>query len=270
MRKISKILILLLMVFGLSSCGLFADPYGDSEDIKQLRENGQYIDISYSDLSSLYDTEKDFIFYIKREGCQTCFVYQDEISSVLKEDTNKKIYTLLSSKLKTEEFEALKEITYNVLGEDYYENMGWEKGDLYVPLTFQVVDGKISNGYCGFLAAKNLRNMYTFNFYKLDYYCNLKTKINEVNEFTLHMSTVTADEENTYLNSLYEEYKNDSSKKQGYYLNLYNLSPEEKQDLLQYINTNYDSDEMEALNELPSKFELNIKNGKVKDLVILE
>jgi len=38
MRKISKILILLLMVFGLSSCGLFADPYGDSEDINNLEK----------------------------------------------------------------------------------------------------------------------------------------------------------------------------------------------------------------------------------------
>ena len=41
----------------------------------------------------------------------------------------------------------------------------WENDQVFVPLVFQVVKGKISNAFCGFMAAKYLRYMYILNFF---------------------------------------------------------------------------------------------------------
>jgi hypothetical protein len=98
------------------------------------------------------------------------------------------------------------------------------------------------------------------NFFNLHYLSNIEDKFTQAESFTLHMSTVGGDEENTYLDALYDEYKNNPDKLQGYYFNLYKLDNDEKQRLLNLINSNYigvnEEDEI-VLNELPKKFELS-------------
>ena len=237
MKRITKLLILLLMVFGISSCGLFESGYKDTEEIIELKKTGQYIDITYQEMTEMCSNNETFIVYFKSLSCSNCYYYLDEIAKVLKEDKNLKIYCVVFDELKESEKDELKSITYNVLGEDYYKVKEWEEGSIYVPLTFQVINGKVSNGACGFQAAKYLRYMYIYNFFDLDYFSNIVDKFDSDNNFTLHMSTVGGNEENPYLEVLYEEYKNNPDKTQGYYFNLYKLDNEEKASFVQLINS---------------------------------
>ena len=52
MKKITKVLILILMIFGIGSCSLFdsGNPYDDTQEIIELKEKGQYTDISYQEM----------------------------------------------------------------------------------------------------------------------------------------------------------------------------------------------------------------------------
>ena len=274
MKKIIKLLAVFFILFGFTSCDLFQqNSYEDPKEITQLKEEGRFIEISFQDMKEMCDDNESFIFFIKTFTCTQCSYYQDEIVKVLKEDTNKKIYCIVFEYLEVMELEEVKNIAYNVLGRDYYKVNEWEQGSVYVPLTFQVVNGKISNAFCGFMAAKNLRNMYSMNFFNLHYLSNIEDKFTQTESFTLHMSTVGGDEENTYLDALYDEYKNNPDKLQGYYFNLYKLDNDEKQKLLNLINSNYigeKKDDEIVLNELPKKFELSVEQGKITGIKNLD
>ena len=109
-----------------------------------------------------------------------------------------------------------------------------------------------------------------YNFFDLDYFSNIVDKFDGDNNFTLHMSTVGGNEENPYLEVLYEEYKNNPDKTQGYYFNLYKLDNEEKASFVQLINSK-SPDTMEIfLDALPSKFELVIENKVIKSIKVIE
>ena len=272
MKKITKVLILILMIFGIGSCSLFdsGNPYDDTQEIIELKEKGQYIDISYQEMLDKCDIGESFLVYVKSLYCTQCYYYLDEIAKVLKEDSNRKIYCITFEYLTPDELEVMKELAYNLLGEDYYEDKEWEKGSVYVPLTLQIVDGNISNATCGFQAAKYLRYMYIYNFFDLDYFCNVVDKFDSDDNFTLHMSTVGGDDENTYLTELYDEYKNNPAKTQGYYFNLYKLDNEEKSSFLQLINSRT-PDSMEiSLETLPDKFEVVVENKVITSINVIE
>lgn len=275
MKKLAKLLAAFLTIFGICSCSLFGSNsgYEDSEEIKLLKEKGQFIELSLTEVKELCTKEDNFIFYVKTTSCSQCHYYSDEIVKVLNEDETRKIYCVVYDNMDVEEQLELADIAYDLLGEDYYEVQGWDDKKPRVPLTIQVVDGKMSNARCGFLAAKYLRYLYTFNFFNLDYLSNVLDKFEKDDEFTLHMSTVGGDDENTYLNALYDEYKNNPLKSQGYYFNLYKLDNDEKIEFLNRINSSYISDGQEEYNpleSLPSKFEITVKNGKVISITVLE
>ena len=272
MKKITKVFILILMIFGISSCSLFGggDPYSETQEITELKEKGQYIDITYAEMLEKCSNNETFVVYVKSLYCSQCYYYLDEIAKVLKEDPSRNIYCVTFEYLEPEELEALKVLVYKVLGEDYYKANDWEEGSVYIPLTFQVVNGKISNATCGFQAAKYLRYVYIMNFFDLDYFSNVVDKFNNDDNFTLYMSTVSGDEENSYLEGLYEEYKNNPAKTQGYYFNLYKLDNEEKSSFLQLINSRT-PDSMEiSLETLPDKFEVVVENKVITSINVIE
>ena len=137
MRKITKVLILILMVLGISSCSLFGggDPYSDTQEITELKEKGQYIDITYAEMLEKCSNNETFVVYVKSLYCSQCYYYLDEIAKVLKEDPSRNIYCVTFEYLEPEELEALKVLVYKVLGEDYSKRIavemlssfGWHK-----------------------------------------------------------------------------------------------------------------------------------------------
>jgi hypothetical protein len=82
------------------------------------------------------------------------------------------------------------------------------------------------------------------------------------------MSTVGGDEENDYLEGLYEEYKNNPNKSQGYYFNLYKLDNEEKNDFIQLINDKKLTEDHFSI--IPSKFEITVEQGIITKITVLE
>lgn len=269
MKKITKLLVLIIMLFGLGSCNLFQQNYyEDTKDITELKEEGRYQEVTFQEVKDMCKENKSFVLYLKNLSCLQCYYFQDEIAKVLKEDPNKKMYCVIFEYLTVDEIEEMKQLAYNVLGEDYYKVKEWDSDQIFVPLVFQVVKGKISNAFCGFMAAKYLRYMYILNFFDLHYLSNVEDKFKQMESFTLHMSTVGGDDENDYLDRLYEEYKNNPNKSQGYYFNLYKLDNEEKNEFIQLINDKKETED--HFSTIPSKFEIKVEQGIIIEITVLE
>ena len=92
MKKITKIIVSFLMLFSITSCDLFSDGlYRDTEEIIELKEKGQFIEITYQEMLDKCEQGESFIYYIKSLDCYQCHLYSDEIVTVLNEDANKGI-----------------------------------------------------------------------------------------------------------------------------------------------------------------------------------
>ena len=98
MKKITKLLILIMMLFGLGSCSLFQQNYyEDTKEIAELKEEGRYQEVTFQEVKDMCKENKSFVFYLKTLYCSQCYYFQDEIAKVLKEDTKKVIYCVMFS-----------------------------------------------------------------------------------------------------------------------------------------------------------------------------
>jgi hypothetical protein len=66
MKKITKLLVLIIMLFGLGSCNLFQQNYyEDTKDITELKEEGRYQEVTFQEVKDMCKENKTFVFYVK-------------------------------------------------------------------------------------------------------------------------------------------------------------------------------------------------------------
>lgn len=265
MKKLKAFIFILLAIFLINGCSLFqSEKYPDSAEVNSLKEEGRYVVLDYATYQTMCFENKTFLLYLKSKTCYQCHLIQDEYVEILNEDKDKVLYVLVYEDLNEEQRAEFLKYSNELLGNKYYEDNDLKIESLYVPLSIQVINGKVTNLLLGFKSSSKLVYMYDFNYFTLRYYENVLYKVDKLDEVTIYCSSVTGDKENILDNYLRDYYKT-HKEENGYYYNYANLSDIEKDSLLEQINNLLD--DASKIEDLPPYFKICYKN---KQLVTYE
>ena len=90
-----------------------------------LFPKSRYKNISYADINKMMDNKESFVFVLSKNGCGACHNLSIEINNLLNKEEELIIYNLTYESMNKDEVSDLKEITIDILGEEYYENKGY-------------------------------------------------------------------------------------------------------------------------------------------------
>lgn len=226
-----------------------------------LFPKSRFKSISYEEVNKMKDDKESFVFVLTKDGCGSCHNLSIEINNLLNKEEDLIIYNLAYESMSKDDASSLKEITIDILGEDYYENKGLNVS-LYTPTIYQVVEGEITYAEIGYKTEKTLRYFLQYNYLELSYY-NLKKKINNDDSFTLHCYSNKDSLNDEYKESLRLYYLENEEK--GYSFDYYQMAENDTY-FLDMINAF--KDDQEFLTVLPEYFTLNFENGEVKGFTI--
>lgn len=222
MKRINKILIGLVSILTLSSCG----------GLNKYERNGQYERISYAELDQMVINDESFVFFLTKTGCPGCKEFYPVVEEFLQENSDLKIYSLNRSEMEpTDEF-ILASYYVDTLGSKYFEDTGRDTLALYTPSICKVVNGEFVYAQIGGLDKSTLEKMYQDNYLSISSFYMLNKKVTQKQTFNIFISTK---DDQQYDDSLRQYFVNNSNDS-GYYLNASKFDETDNEKLLNRIN----------------------------------
>lgn len=255
MKLINKVLVTLICLSGLTSCGK-----GD-DGLNKYRRNGQLVDLQYEIFDEKIIDDDSFVFFLKREGCHSCSTFYPIVGEFLEENKDAKIYVLNYNELQPIEAVTIASYFVEALGNSYYGKNDYMTTTLYSPSICKVVKGEVVEAEIGVIDKTEISYYYQDNYSSLDSYYEYNRKVQKEKNFNVFISL---NEDKGYDDELRNYFLTNQDVK-GYYLDASDFSESEYERLLNRIN--YYLGEGNEVEEVPEYCLLQYENGAISNYI---
>lgn len=251
--KIKKIILALLLIFGLVGCNA-----GDAI-LNPYKEEGRYIEITFDEYINKTNNDESFIFFVKKGNCSSCKKFYETLAEFLETYEDFGIFYIDYDSMYAQDRFTLAAHFSSCLGKDYYVEREFVVNELYTPSVGKVIRGEFVDGFIGDQGISELSYLYQVNYISFDYYYNYTKKTGNKDTFKMFFA-LNGDQE---YDSLLRNYYSNNKENVGYFMDCSKYDESDKTRLIQRIN--YILDEENKIEELPEYFYLDYEEGVLKD-----
>lgn len=247
--KIKKLLLSLLLIFGLVAC------QSNDSILNPYKEEGRYIEITFDEYVAKKNNYESFIFFVKKANCSSCQKFYETVKEFLDTNSEYVIYYIDYDSMYAQDRLTMASHFSNCLGKDYYVEREFIVNELYTPSVGKVIRGEIVDGFIGNQSLEELTYLYQVNYISYEYFYNFTRKTGNKDTFKMFFSLKGDNEYDSFLRNYYLNNKGNV----GYYLDCSNF---DESDLNRLINRiNYILDDESKIEQLPDYFYLEYEKG---------